>query len=177
MAETPAIENPEDPSPVVSDVTAVNDKTDGVPSSESVEWKNQGVQNILMGQLTTKHEHTLYHILLFLFTAFLTMVFSQWGSPDGNTQGAASLWSMWLKIVSSWVLMLLYFQVLIIYGMEKFVRKPARLALATAGGSSNATATGPALVPVAASEGVGINNPLGVNRSVEASYHTASGGV
>jgi hypothetical protein len=54
----------------------------------------------------------VFHLLLALAGAYMAMVITNWGNPDGvpdgKTDATAGRESMWLKIVAQWLTMLLY---------------------------------------------------------------------
>ncbi len=54
----------------------------------------------------------VFHLLLALAGAYMAMVITNWGNPDGvpdaKTDATSGRESMWLKIVAQWLTMLLY---------------------------------------------------------------------
>jgi hypothetical protein len=61
----------------------------------------------------TPQERIFFHILMALVSAYLGMVLTSWGSTDGSPEiSSKNNESLWLKIVSQWVFLLLYFKTL-----------------------------------------------------------------
>ena len=54
----------------------------------------------------------VFHLFLALAGAYMAMVITNWGNPDGvpdaKTDATAGRESMWLKIIAQWLTMLLY---------------------------------------------------------------------
>jgi hypothetical protein len=57
-------------------------------------------------------ERSFYHVLLLIASCFSTMILTSWGNTDGTPEGygttSTGTESMWLKISSQWVLLILY---------------------------------------------------------------------
>lgn len=66
----------------------------------------------------TTHERVFFHVFMFLVTCYFAMIFTSWGSSNGspenndNSSLTSGRESMWLKIVSQWVFLILYCRVL-----------------------------------------------------------------
>jgi len=64
----------------------------------------------------TAHERGFYHVLMILVSCYGCMILTSWGRTDGSPIGkngeTTGNESMWLKIVSQWVFILLYWRVL-----------------------------------------------------------------
>eukprot|EP00981_Chlorochromonas_danica_P016331 scaffold16836_cov258-Ochromonas_danica.AAC.1 len=61
-------------------------------------------------------ERAFFHLLFALFSCYLAMILTNWGRSDGAPPSAGkdttSELSMWLKITSQWIFLLLYCKVL-----------------------------------------------------------------
>lgn len=61
-------------------------------------------------------ERAFFHLLFALFSCYLAMILTNWGRSDGAPPSAGkdttSELSMWLKITSQWIVLLLYCKVL-----------------------------------------------------------------
>eukprot|EP00598_Pedospumella_elongata_P012772 CAMPEP_0185011740 /NCGR_PEP_ID=MMETSP1098-20130426/97943_1 /TAXON_ID=89044 /ORGANISM="Spumella elongata, Strain CCAP 955/1" /LENGTH=373 /DNA_ID=CAMNT_0027540781 /DNA_START=400 /DNA_END=1520 /DNA_ORIENTATION=+ len=66
----------------------------------------------------TAHERVLYHVIMMLVCCYGSMILTNWGKTNGATaegsgsSAATSSESMWLKIVSQWIFLILYLRVL-----------------------------------------------------------------
>jgi hypothetical protein len=59
----------------------------------------------------TPHERVFFHVLMILLVCYCTMILTNWGKPNGAPEGYGSERvgdeSMWLKILSQWVFIML----------------------------------------------------------------------
>eukprot|EP00600_Ochromonadales_sp_CCMP1393_P004491 CAMPEP_0174966880 /NCGR_PEP_ID=MMETSP0004_2-20121128/7277_1 /TAXON_ID=420556 /ORGANISM="Ochromonas sp., Strain CCMP1393" /LENGTH=444 /DNA_ID=CAMNT_0016215957 /DNA_START=40 /DNA_END=1374 /DNA_ORIENTATION=+ len=65
----------------------------------------------------TPHERVLYHVIMILVACYGAMILTNWGKtnggpPEGPGENATSQESMWLKIISQWIFLGLYWRVL-----------------------------------------------------------------
>lgn len=66
----------------------------------------------------TAPERVLYHVIMMLVCCYGSMILTNWGKTNGataegsGTSAATSSESMWLKIVSQWIFLILYLRVL-----------------------------------------------------------------
>jgi len=64
----------------------------------------------------TAHERVFFHILMTMASCYAAMVLTNWASPDGSRSSELAIRvaneSMWLKITSQWVFLLLYLRAL-----------------------------------------------------------------
>mmetsp|Transcript_10258 Transcript_10258/g.9928 ORF Transcript_10258/g.9928 Transcript_10258/m.9928 type:complete len:440 (-) Transcript_10258:143-1462(-) len=75
---------------------------------------SQSAENMRMNSSSGK-ERMFFHILMILFCSYISMIITSWGDPSGVSESAGHLRgteSMWLKICSQWVFLLLYMKVL-----------------------------------------------------------------
>eukprot|EP01038_Epipyxis_sp_PR26KG_P004047 gene4047-5789_t len=87
----------------------------GVPSAASSDSNSPPSSDIALQSSGTPHERAFFHILMVLLSCYVTMILTNWGSTNGGPPSHAhtsSNESMWLKIVSQWVFLLLYCRVL-----------------------------------------------------------------
>jgi Serine incorporator (Serinc) len=66
----------------------------------------------------TFHERLFFHLLMVFFCSYAAMIMTSWGNTDGSPDaslvsgGSKATESMWLKISSQWVFLLLYAKIL-----------------------------------------------------------------
>jgi len=84
--------------------------------SDSPDNKDDDEQDEKLGQesgVDTPQERLFFHTLMALVSAYFGMVLTSWGSTDGSPEiSSKNNESLWLKIVSQWVFLLLYFKTL-----------------------------------------------------------------
>lgn len=59
----------------------------------------------------TKHEIVFFHALMMLVACYGSMALTNWGAADGSTLAASAVTasqSLWLKIVSQWIFLLIF---------------------------------------------------------------------
>ncbi|XP_038606527.1 serine incorporator 3 [Tachyglossus aculeatus] len=57
-----------------------------------------------------QYSYSLFHFMLGLASLYIMMTLTSWYSPDANFQTLTSTWrAVWLKMVSSWLCLILYF--------------------------------------------------------------------
>jgi hypothetical protein len=69
----------------------------------------------------TPHERVFFHVLMVLVSCYAAMLCTSWGSTDGYPVSESSRQgneSMWLKILSQWVILILYCRILHVAYMD-----------------------------------------------------------
>jgi hypothetical protein len=71
----------------------------------------------------TVYERVLFHIFILIASSYGAMVLTQWGSPSGDdvsspTAKRIAQESLWLKIISQWIFLVLYLRALYVAYMD-----------------------------------------------------------
>lgn len=101
------------PSPALNDVLTTDTRGEGQADAEGGSFnhaKSVG-ENPEEESSGTPHERVYFHILMILLVCYCNMILTNWGKANGAPEGYGSdrvgEESMWLKILSQWVFLLL----------------------------------------------------------------------
>lgn len=88
-------------------------------SSEEGKEHYSGGSNFVNESSGTKHERVFFHVLMMLTSCYCAMLFTNWGRANGLPEGQGSShveadMSMWLKILSQWIFLILQCRVLFV---------------------------------------------------------------
>ncbi|XP_069739822.1 serine incorporator 1-like isoform X1 [Narcine bancroftii] len=93
-----------------SETVVLDDSFSGSATDE--EGKGKRVQD--NEQDGVQYSYSFFHFMLFLASLYIMMTLTNWYSPDADYKTITSKWpSVWVKITSSWICLLLYLWTLV----------------------------------------------------------------